>query len=292
MKLRCRDRVIEFPRRPLVMGIVNINDDSFSGDGTLDVDEAVSQAGQMIEEGADIIDVGAESARTNREAIADAEEVGRLRPFLERFDELVTSCQRWDDEQLWPPLLSVNTWREPVVEEVLATGQVDILNDIGGLPDPANAEICAKTGATLILMHTVGAPKVSHTHQHWEDVMGELERYFREKIKLAVGAGLPEEQILIDPGIDFAKQRDDNLTIYRDLKRLQQFERPILLPVSRKTVIGDVLGIEEAKERDAGTMASIASGMTRGANVFRVHEVAGTARVVRTLQAVVATCRD
>ncbi|MEM0897749.1 MAG: dihydropteroate synthase [Verrucomicrobiota bacterium] len=283
MKLRCRDRRIGFPRRPLIMGIVNINDDSFSGDGTLDTDIVLSLAKQMIEEGADIIDVGAESARTNREAIADAEEVERLRPFLNRFEQMVANGVRWDETQLWPPLLSVNTWRPPVVKEILKTGLVDILNDIGGLPDVSNARLCADAGSALILMHTVGPPKVSQTDREWEDVVGELIGFFSLKMEEAADAGLPREQIVLDPGIDFAKQRDDNLTVYRELEGLQRFGRPVLLPVSRKTVIGDVLRIKDPAERDAGTIACAVSGAMRGAQILRVHNVEAVAKSLKVV---------
>ncbi len=285
MKLRCREREIDFPRRPLVMGIVNINDDSFSWDGTLDAEAALGRARMMLGHGADIIDVGAESARTNREPISEEEEASRLRPFLEPWNDLVVSSESRDDVQLWPPLLSVNTWRTAVARQALAYG-ADLLNDISGLPDPRNAELCAETGAALVIMHTVGDPKVDHTSEQWDDVMGAMEEFFEEKMKVALAAGLAEEQIVIDPGIEFAKQRDDNLTVFRDLERLSRFGRPVLLPVSRKKVIGEVLGIRNPAERDAGTVACIAAGVQRGAQVFRVHDVEAAASSIKTLEAV------
>ena len=179
-------------------------------------------------------------------------------------------------------LLSINTWRSEVVERVLPLGG-DILNDISALPTPRNAELCAQFGAALLIMHSVGQPKVPHTHIAYPDVMAELDRFFEEKIGLALAAGLSRDQIILDPGIDFAKQRPDNLRIYRDLERLHHFERPILLPVSRKTVIGDVLGLRDPRDRDAGTLACIAAGMNRGAHIFRVHNVAAAAQAVKVL---------
>jgi len=261
---------------PLVMGIVNINDDSFSGDGTLDVDRALAQAHQMVADGADIIDVGAESARTNRDAIGAAEEIARLQPFIEA---LKTSDS--------PPLLSVNTWRPEVAAEILPMG-IDLLNDIGALPDDRNARLCAQHGCALLIMHSVGLPKIPHTAQRYDDVWSSVLTFFQEKIALAESAGLPREKIVLDPGIDFAKQRDDNLAIYRELERLKVFDLPILLPVSRKTVIGDVLEIENPAERDAGTIACITAGLRRGANIFRVHNVLAarqTLQVVAPLNA-------
>jgi dihydropteroate synthase len=271
------------------MGIVNLNDDSFSGDGTLDVTAALAQAEQMLRDGADIIDIGAESARTNRGPITVNEEVSRLLPFMEAWPALLTklnqepkSTNREPRTENREPLLSINTWRSEVVERVLPLGG-DILNDISALPTPRNAALCAQHGAALLIMHSVGQPKVPHTHIAYPDVMAELERFFEEKIGLALSAGLSRDQIILDPGIDFAKQRQDNLRIYRDLERLHRFGRPILLPVSRKTVIGDVLGLPDPRDRDAGTLACIAAGMRRGAQIFRIHNVFAAAQTVKVL---------
>ena len=161
-----------------------------------------------------------------------------------------------------------------------------ILNDIGALPTDGNARICAETGAALLIMHSVGVPKVAHTHVGYDDIMRTLDGFFDEKIKLARRTGLRGEQIILDPGIDFAKQRDDNLRIYRELDQLAHFARPILLPVSRKTVIGDVLGLPNPADRDAGTVACIVQGMRRGAAIFRVHNVRAAAQAVRMIAAV------
>jgi len=273
MKLTARRHVIEFPRRPLVMGIINLVHDSFSGDGITDPDLALERARQMIADGADIIDVGGESAGTKRAAMDEQEEIDRLCPFIAKFVE----------EQETP--LSINTWRPGVARAALATGG-DILNDIGGLPVDENARICAEQGAALVIMHSVGEPKVKHTHIRYRDSMRTLDDFFAEKIALAISAGVPRDAIIIDPGIDFAKQRGDNLRIYRELGLLQKFGRPVLLPVSRKTVIGEVLGIEDPARRDAGTVACIVNGMLRGASIFRVHNVAAAAQTVRTIEAV------
>jgi dihydropteroate synthase len=294
MILQARQHRIAFPRRPLVMGIVNINDDSFCGDGTLDVAQSLAQAEKMLQEGADIIDIGAESARTNRGPISVEEEVRRLAPFIERWPELVARGQcaaratasnpeaRTKNQE---PLLSINTWRSEVIERVLPLGG-DILNDISALPIPRNAELCARHGAALLIMHSVGQPKVPHTHVAYGDIMNTLDAFFEEKIRVARDAGLAMDQIILDPGIDFAKQRADNLRIFRDLEALHRFERPILLPVSRKTVIGEVLGLSDPLDRDAGTLACIAAGMRRGAHIFRVHNVEAAAQAVKVLWAV------
>ncbi len=270
MRLGCRNHAFEFPRPALVMGIVNLVADSFSGDGITEINAALAHARDLVAQGADIVDIGAESARTNREALPAAEEAAQLVRFIERWDANVP--------------LSINTWRPEVARIALAAGG-DMLNDIGGLPTDKNARICAETGAALLIMHTVGTPKVPHTHVGYADVMHSLDEFFAEKIALAENAGVPRDAILLDPGIDFAKQRDDNLRIYRELERLHRFARPVLLPVSRKTVIGEVLGVSPV-ERDAGTVACITAGLMRGAQIFRVHNVRAAVQSLRMLEAV------
>jgi dihydropteroate synthase len=270
----------------MVMGIVNVNDDSFSGDGTLDFGQAIAQARGQVEAGADVIDVGAESARTNRAAVPVAEEVRRFAGFIDHWEEVWQGVAPRDESQIWPPILSANTWRSEVVEQILRAGKVEVLNDMGGLPDARNARLCASYGASLLVMHSVGEPKVPHFEQKWSDIMGEMERFFDEKIRLAEDAGLGEDALILDPGIDFAKQRTDNLTVFRELERLQRFGRPVLVPVSRKTVIGEVLGISDPSARDAGTVACISACMVRGAQIFRVHDVHAAWQAVKTLAAV------
>lgn len=270
MKLLARRISFAFPRPALVMGIVNLVADSFSGDGITEIDAALAHARELVAAGADIVDIGAESARTNRDALPAMEEAAQLVRFIERWDADVP--------------LSINTWRPEVARVALAAGG-DILNDIGGLPTDENARICAATGAALLIMHTVGTPKIPHTHVGYADVMQSLDEFFTEKIALAERAGLAREAILLDPGIDFAKQRDDNLRIFRETDRLHRFGRPILLPVSRKTVIGNVLGLPPI-ERDAGTVACITAGFLRGAQIFRVHNVRAAVQSLRMLEAI------
>ena len=271
MRLLARGHTLEWPRPPLIMGIVNLSVDSFSGDGLADVDAALEKARRLIADGAEIIDIGAESARTNRAPISEEEEAAQLVRFIER----------WDGGGL----LSINTWRPAVARAALAAGG-DILNDIGALPTDENARICAATGAALLIMHSIGVPKVAHTHVGYDDVIARLDAFFAEKIALAERAGVPRDALILDPGIDFAKQRADNLRIYRELEHFARFERPILLPVSRKTVIGDVLGLPSPADRDAGTVACIVQGMLRGAAIFRVHNVRAAAQAVRMIAAV------
>lgn len=268
------------------MGIVNVNDDSFSGDGTLDFGAAIELARSQVAAGADVIDIGAESARTNRPVIPVVEELRRFRGFIERWKDAWQDVDPRDETQIWPPVLSANTWRPEVVSGILRSGKVELVNDMGALPDDRNARYCAEHGAALLIMHSVGEPKIPHLQQQWDDVMGEMERFFEEKIALAIAAGMPAESLILDPGIDFAKQRGDNLAVYRELARLQRFGCPVLVPVSRKTVIGEVLGLPDPASRDAGTIACISAAMTRGAQIFRVHHVAAAWQAVKVLDAI------
>ena len=286
VRIQLPNREIVFPRRPLVMGIVNVNDDSFSGDGSLDFKSAIAQARYQVKFGADIIDVGAESARTNRDAISVEEELRRFFGFIDHWEDTWHGQVPIDDSQVWPPVLSANTWRPEVVERLLLLGKVEILNDMGALPDDRNARICAAHGVALLIMHSVGEPKVPHFSQQWPDVMAELDRFFNEKISTALAAGMPMDGLILDPGIDFAKQREDNLTIYRELEKLHIFGRPLLVPVSRKTVIGEVLGLPIATDRDAGTVACLSASLQRGAQIYRVHEVAAAWQAVKILHRV------
>jgi dihydropteroate synthase len=267
------------------MGIVNVNDDSFSGDGTLDFEAAWQIAARQVADGADMVDVGAESARTNRVAIGVAEEVRRLAGFMTLWRDRLDRLRPRLSDQVWPPLVSINSWRPEVVEQVLPLGG-DLLNDIGALPDDRNARLCARHGAALLIMHSIGQPKVAHTHVGYPDVLEAVEAFFEEKLALCAVAGLDHTATVLDPGLDFAKQRDDNLRLVAGLRRFQRFGRPVLLPVSRKTFIGQTLGLPDPVSRDAGTVAALVAGQVRGAHLFRVHNVRATAEAVR----VVAAC--
>lgn len=285
MQLRLPNRVIEFPRRALVMGIINVNDDSFSGDGSLIAEDLVAMAQAQIAAGADVIDFGAESARTNRAAISESEEIQRFESVIKRWPEILAGAAPRDEAQVWPPVLSANTWRPAVVKAVLEMEGIELINDMSALPEAKNAIHCAQAGAALLIMHSVGEPKIPHFDQRWPEIMAELATFFDAKIQLAMDAGLPEESIILDPGIDFAKQRDDNLAIYQHLDRITALGRPVLVPVSRKTVIGETLNLPDPRDRDAGTIACIATAMARGGTIFRVHNVEAAWQAIKTIDA-------
>lgn len=283
-RLRARGRVIDCRGRPFVMGIVNVNDDSFCGDGTLDFEAAWEMAACQVADGADMVDIGAESARTNRGPVNPDEEVRRLVGWLRLWTARAGRLRSRFADQLWPPLLSINTWRPEVIERVLPLGG-DLINDIGGLPDDRTARLCAEHGVALLIMHSVGQPKVPHTHVRYPDVVAAVDSFFAEKLALAAAAGLDPEAVVLDPGLDFAKQRDDNLRLIAQLDRLHRFGRPLLLPVSRKTFIGETLNLPDPRDRDAGSIAALVAGQVRGAHIFRMHNARAAAEAVRLVDA-------
>jgi len=282
--LRLRNRMLSFAQRPAIMGILNINDDSFSGDGRLDPDWAIERALAMVAEGADIIDIGAESARTNRQPIPESIEIARVIPFMERWPAALARATPRDAHQIFPPVLSLNTWREPVARELLPLG-FELLNDMSGLPDASNARVCAENQAALLIMHTIGLPKQNHSHVTHKQLLPEMVRFFRDKIRLAVEAGVPADAIVLDPGFGFAKQAHDDLKILANLEPLLALNHPILLPISRKGFIGRTLGLSNPAERDAGTIAVLTWCLQRGGAIFRMHNVDAAWRVRRTLEA-------
>lgn len=272
LRLALPGREIEFPRRPLLMGILNINDDSFSGDGTLDASVALARARQIVAEGGDIVDVGAESARTNREAISEEEEIQRLRMFLEHWDAVLSDTSPRDEQQVFPPVLSVNTWRPSVVRAALRMG-AELVNDMSGLVESDNAIACAECGAALLVMHTVGLPKQPHEHIRYDDVVNEVEEFFAQRIEFAKKAGMSSEHLILDPGLGFAKQPDDDTKVCAAAGRFSKYGRPLLMPISRKGFLGAITGEADPARRDAATLGAMAALAHLPAVIFRVHNV-------------------
>lgn len=275
MLLHAGSYTFEFPRRPVLVGIVNLGLDSFSGDGHLHVETALEHARMLVAEGAEMIDVGVVSARPDGPLPTEAEEVARFGEFQ----------QRWYAGEGAAVPLAVNTWRPGVVRAVLAQG-AEVLNDLSGLPDEENARACAEAGAALLIMHTVGAPKVAHRHVQYADLWGALREFFAERLARAEAAGVPRERIILDPGLDFAKQRAENVAILRDLGPLREFGRPVLLPISRKSYVGEITGVASAAERDAGTVACVVQAWQQGVELLRVHNVRAARQAIETLEAV------
>jgi dihydropteroate synthase len=267
MILRLGERRLELrPGEPLVMGIVNASPESFSDGGRwTTLDAQVARAHELVAEGADLIDVGGESGVTGVAAVAAEEEARRVVPLVERLaaDGVV---------------VSVDTWKPEVARASLAVGAV-MINDVSGLRDPELADACAATGAALVVMHTRAAPKVKEL-PGYDDVTADVVAFVRERIELARSRGVDDEQIVVDPGPDFAKTPAETVTVLRALDALAELGRPILLAVSRKDFIGALTG-RPPRERLAGTLAAVGAGVDAGAAIVRVHDVAATVEFLK-----------
>jgi len=259
--LRLPDRTLELQRgRPLVMGIVNAGPDSFSDAVRLDtLERQLEHALRLVAEGADIIDVGGESGVTYTGVTAAEVEIGRVVPLVERL------CAEG-------VLVSVDTWKPQVARACAAAG-ASILNDVSGLADPELADVAAQTGMGLVVMHTRARPKEAHFADYGGGVVADVELFLRERIALAAERGVDPEQVIVDPGPDFAKTPAESAAVLRALPALHALGRPILLPVSRKYFVGAITGRAPA-DRLAGTLAALGHGVAAGAAMVRVHDVA------------------
>jgi dihydropteroate synthase len=261
--------------RTLVMGIINVTPDSFSGDSLGDdVAAVVAQARRMHAEGADLLDVGGLSTRPGSEPVSPDEELRRVVPVVERLAAEV------------PLPISVDTYRATVAEGALRAG-AHIVNDITGFrEDPAILDVAARHGAAVIAMHIQGRPATMQQHPHYTDLLGEVIAYLRESVAQAVAAGVPRERIWVDPGIGFGKTLAHNLELLRRLGELRVLGQPILIGTSRKGFIGRLLGGVPPAERVTGTGATLAVSICHGADVVRVHDVGPAVEVVRVTDAI------
>jgi dihydropteroate synthase len=267
-RLRAADRILELGVRPLLMGVVNASPDSFSDGGRYrSVEERVELALAHAAAGADILDIGGESATTGRPPVPVNEEIERVVPLIEG----VVAELGPDD-----PVISIDTYKPPVARAAIAAG-ARIVNDVSGLRDPELAAVCAETGAALVVMHTAAAPRVRRQDPDlYGDVVGEVLDFLRARVAVALEAGLAREQLILDPGPDFAKTPAQTIALLAQIGRLLELELPLLMAISRKDFIGALTG-RPPRERLAGTLAALAYGVDAGAHIFRVHDVAAAA---------------
>jgi dihydropteroate synthase len=251
--------------RPLLMGIVNATPDSFSDGGLAQTLEArVQLAASLLRDGADLIDIGGESGVTNRPPVSAEEEIARVVPLIGRVAGELGAR------------VSVDTYKPAVARAAVAAG-ASIVNDVSGLRDPGLADVCAETGAGLVLMHTIAPPKQHHHDPSLDDrIVADVQQFLAERIELAVSRGVAFEQLLVDPGPDFCKTPAQTVKVMRALPALHALGRPILLAVSRKDFVGALTG-RPPRARLAGTLAALAHGVRAGAHVLRVHDVADAA---------------
>lgn len=265
-KIECGPYTLDYEQKTIVMGILNVNPDSFSDGGKYnEVDKAVERAIQMVEDGADIIDIGGESTRPGYTEISVEEELERVIPIIERLKMEVEVP------------LSIDTYKGEVARQSLRAG-AHVINDIWGAKrDSKMAAIAAEYQAPLILMHN--RDNLNYT-SFLEDVVSDLQ----ESIDIAIGAGVSNEKIILDPGIGFAKDLNGNLEMMRGLDRLVAMGYPVLLATSRKSLIGNVLNLPVEK-RIEGTGATICYGIQKGCQLIRVHDVKEMARMARMMDA-------
>jgi dihydropteroate synthase len=258
-------RTLALGARPWLMGIVNASPDSFSDAGAYpDLDARVALARELLAAGADILDVGGESGITLRPAVAVEEEIERVVPVISRLAGELGA------------VVSVDTYKPAVAAAAIEAGAV-IVNDVSGLRDPELADVCAATGAALVLMHTRAAPKQRlQDPALYDDVVADVLAFLDERIALARSRGVREEQLILDPGPDFAKTPAQTIEVLGRLGELHALGRPLLLAVSRKDFVGALTG-RAPRERGAGTLAAIGFGVDAGAHILRVHDVAATA---------------
>jgi len=268
---RVGDRLVDADERTLVMGILNTTPDSFSDGGLHDGFEAAcAHAWAMRAAGADIIDVGGESTRPGSKSVSLEDEIARVVPVVGAISA--------------GGLVSVDTMKSQVAQSALVAG-AHIVNDVSALRhDPEMASLLAEHGAPVVLMHMQGMPGTMQNDPQYNDVIDDLLSFFHERITFAMKAGIQESQIIIDPGFGFGKTVEHNYQVLRGLGRFRSLGRPILLGTSRKSFIGAVVD-KPAAERVFGTAATVAIGISNGASIIRVHDVAEMIDVVRVSDA-------
>ena len=274
--LRFRKKSYDLSQRTLIMGALNVTPDSFSDGGHFfDRGKAIEEGLRLAQGGADILDIGGESTRPGAKPLDAEEEIRRVIPLI-----------RTLDQKIGIPI-SVDTRRARVAEKALETG-AEMINDISALRfDERMAEVVARWKVPVVLMHMRGNPETMQLDTHYDDFLGEILSFFRERVAFAESRGIPADQIVLDPGIGFGKSLEEqhNLILLKYLQNFKVLEKPLLIGTSRKAFIGKILGLPP-QEREEGTMATVAVAILNGANIVRVHEVERMRRVVQVTDAV------
>jgi dihydropteroate synthase len=272
---RCRDRELALGERTLVMGIVNVTPDSFSDGGMFDdAESAVKHGLQLLQEGADVLDVGGESTRPGSEPVGEDEELARVLPVVE-------GLRREAPEAL----LSVDTRKATVAGEALAAG-ADVVNDIGAGADVDMFGVVASTGVGMVLMHMQGEPKTMQSEPRYEDVVGEVRSFLAARLDSAVAAGIGRDRLCIDPGIGFGKNLEHNLALLRSMGSFRELGVPVLVGVSRKRFVGELSRADDPTQRLEGSMAAAVWCASQGVDMVRVHDVGPTVRALRVVDAI------
>jgi dihydropteroate synthase len=258
-----------------VMGIVNVTPDSFSDGGMFDdADAAVKHGLQLLEEGADILDVGGESTRPGSDPVDEDKELARVLPVIE-------GLRREAPEAI----LSVDTRKAAVASEALAAG-TDVVNDIGAGADPGMFGVVASAGAGMVLMHMQGEPRTMQSEPRYGDVVGEVRSFLADRLGGAVAAGIGRDHLCIDPGIGFGKDLEHNLALLRSIGSFRELGVPVLVGVSRKRFVGELSGADDSAQRLEGSVAAAVWCASQGVEMLRVHDVGSTVRALRVVDAI------
>ena len=272
--MNCRGKSLTCGERTWIMGILNVTPDSFSDGGRyLDANRAIDYAYQMIEDGADIIDIGGESSRPGALPVSTDEELTRVLPVI---DALAKGTDAF---------ISIDTYKPPVARNALQAG-AHIVNDITALGDADMAGVVAGMGAGLILMHMKGVPRTMQHSPVYQDLIPEILTFLRNRIDKAQAEGVCPDRIMIDPGIGFGKTAEHNLEILRSLDAFRSLDKPILIGTSRKAFIGKILNLPNPDDRLEGTAATVAWAIAHGADVVRIHDVKAICKVAQMTDAI------
>lgn len=258
--------------RPLIMGIVNITPDSFADGGRyLDPARAEAHARRLIDEGADIIDIGAESSRPGATSVSTNEELRRVLPVLERLDGIETP-------------ISIDTTKPDVMRQGIAAG-ASIINDINALQEEGALEAIRHTDASVCLMHKQGTPHTMQENPHYGDVVAEVAAFLADRARFVLEAGVAKSRLMIDPGFGFGKRISDNAELFRELGRLRMLDLPILVGLSRKSMLG-AWAQAEVSDRLSASIAAAVIAVAKGANIVRVHDVKATRQALAIMNEV------
>lgn len=276
--VRIGSRSIEFGP-PIVMGVVNVTPDSFSGDGLhLDAEEAVRMGADMVASGAELIDIGGESTRPGAEAVSSKEELRRTAEVVSRLS------------QMHPGRISIDTTKPDVADAALCAG-ASIVNDVSGLRDAQMRRVAAQHGASVIIMHMQGDPRTMQKSPQYGDVVNDIAEYLSDRVAIAEADGISGDRIMIDPGIGFGKTLEHNIEILARLRELRNIGKPIVIGVSRKSFLGALTGAP-VSERLGPSLVAAALATVNSANIIRAHDVAENVQALKIAWQVSSRARN
>lgn len=264
--------------KPLIMGILNATPDSFSNDGTLSINDLCDRGQMFLDEGAVVLDVGGESSRPFASIVPETDEIARVVPLIEKLRKRTELP------------ISIDTCKPRTAAAAIHAG-ANVINDISGFTHPEMLELASETGVEIVIMHMQGTPETMQIAPHYNNVISDIMLFFQERLISARSHRIPQDRIILDPGIGFGKNLTQNVTILRQLSVFRSLECPILIGPSRKSFIGQILNVE-IQDRLEGTLASLATAMIHGVDLVRVHDVRSVARFRQVFSILHPNLRD